>query len=149
VSTKKRYGGFAEAVGMRVLTTPHGLGYAATVIVVDDDVDPFNLPQVMWALSTKMNPAGDLIRGPRNPMATNVICPRCAFDSIEQLYTSEVPGVRHPTAAREDRPACRPPPRPEENPQLVGCRLIPQLKSCFRVMVGRRTPGVSRMGSCR
>jgi UbiD family decarboxylase len=64
VSTKTRYGGFAKAVGMRVLTTPHGLGYAATVIVVDDDVDPFNLPQVMWALSTKMNPAGDLIQVP-------------------------------------------------------------------------------------
>jgi UbiD family decarboxylase len=64
VSTKKRYGGFAKAVGMRVLTTSHGLGYAATVIVVDEDVDPFNLPQVMWALSTKMNPSGDLITIP-------------------------------------------------------------------------------------
>jgi UbiD family decarboxylase len=64
VSTQKRFGGFAKEVGMRVLTTPHGLGYAATVIVVDEDVDPFNLPQVMWALSTKMNPAGDLIRVP-------------------------------------------------------------------------------------
>jgi UbiD family decarboxylase len=61
VSTEKRYGGFAKAVGMRVLTTPHGLGYAATVIVVDEDVDPFNLPQVMWALSTKMNPGDDLV----------------------------------------------------------------------------------------
>jgi len=68
VSTKTRYGGFAKAVGMRVLTTPHGLGYAATVIVVDDDVDPFNLPQVMWALSTKMNPAGDLIQVPNMPV---------------------------------------------------------------------------------
>ncbi|GHA75917.1 phenolic acid decarboxylase subunit C [Streptomyces thermoviolaceus subsp. thermoviolaceus] len=68
VSTKKRYGGFAKAVGLRVLTTPHGLGYATTVIVVDEDVDPFNLPQVMWALSTKMNPAGDLIRIPNLPV---------------------------------------------------------------------------------
>ena len=68
VSTKKRYGGFAKAVGMRVLTTPHGLGYAATVIVVDEDVDPFNLPQVMWALSTKMNPAGDLVQIPHMPI---------------------------------------------------------------------------------
>lgn len=68
VSTKKRYGGFAKAVGTRVLTTPHGLGYAATVIVVDEDVDPFNLPQVMWALSTKMNPAGDLIQVPGLPI---------------------------------------------------------------------------------
>ncbi|MDA3627950.1 non-oxidative hydroxyarylic acid decarboxylases subunit C [Saccharopolyspora sp. WRP15-2] len=68
VSTKKRYGGFAKAVGLRVLTTPHGLGYAATVIVVDEDVDPFNLPQVMWALSTKMNPSGDLITVPNMPV---------------------------------------------------------------------------------
>ena len=68
VSTKKRYGGFAKAVGMRVLTLPHGLGYAATVIVVDDDVDPFNLPQVMWALSTKMNPSGDLTIVPNLPV---------------------------------------------------------------------------------
>jgi vanillate/4-hydroxybenzoate decarboxylase subunit C len=68
VSTKKRYGGFAKAVGMRVLTLPHGLGYAATVIVVDEDVDPFNLPQVMWALSTKMNPSGDLTIVPNLPV---------------------------------------------------------------------------------
>ncbi len=25
------------------------------VIMVDEDVDPFNLPQVMWALSSKVN----------------------------------------------------------------------------------------------
>lgn len=68
VSTGKRYGGFAKAVGLRVLTTPHGLGYATTVIVVDEDVDPFSLPQVMWALSTKMNPAEDLITVPGLPV---------------------------------------------------------------------------------
>ncbi|MCY9007717.1 phenolic acid decarboxylase BsdC [Bacillus inaquosorum] len=61
VSTKTRYGGFAKAVGMRALTTPHGLGYCKMVIVVDEDVDPFNLPQVMWALSTKMHPKHDAI----------------------------------------------------------------------------------------
>ncbi len=41
------------------MTTPHGLGYVKMVIMVDEDVDPFNLPQVMWALSSKVNPAGD------------------------------------------------------------------------------------------
>jgi 4-hydroxybenzoate decarboxylase len=51
-------------VGMRVLTTPHGLGYAKIVIVVDEDVDPFNLPQVMWALTAKVNPSGDVITIP-------------------------------------------------------------------------------------
>ncbi|KAF1677533.1 phenolic acid decarboxylase BsdC [Bacillus sp. SKDU12] len=61
VSTKTRYGGFAKAVGMRALTTPHGLGYCKMVIVVDEDVDPFNLPQVMWALSSKMHPKHDAV----------------------------------------------------------------------------------------
>lgn len=64
VSTKKRYGGFARSVGLRTMTTPHGLGYCKMVIVVDEDVDPFNLPQVMWALSTKVNAASDLVNLP-------------------------------------------------------------------------------------
>jgi vanillate/4-hydroxybenzoate decarboxylase subunit C len=33
VSTKTRYGGFAKEIGMRLMTTPHGLGYAKIVIV--------------------------------------------------------------------------------------------------------------------
>jgi len=64
ISTRKRYGGFAKAVGVRAMTTPHGLGYVKIAIIVDEDVDPFNLPQVMWALSTKVNPAGDLVQLP-------------------------------------------------------------------------------------
>lgn len=68
VSTKKRYGGFARAVGMRAMTTPHGLGYIKMVIMVDEDVDPFNLPQVMWALSSKVNAAGDLVNIPNLPV---------------------------------------------------------------------------------
>ena len=64
ISTKKRYGGFARAGGLRAMTTPHGLGYVKMVIMVDEDVDPFNLPQVMWALSSKVNPAGDLVQLP-------------------------------------------------------------------------------------
>lgn len=60
ISTKKRYGGFAKAVGMRAMTTPHGLGYVSQVILVDEDIDPFNLPQVMWAMSCKVNPQDDV-----------------------------------------------------------------------------------------
>src|SRR5258708_22467207 len=61
ISTNRRMGGFARTVGMRCMTTPHGLGYAKIVIMVDETIDPFDLKQVMWALSTKVNPAGDLI----------------------------------------------------------------------------------------
>ncbi|QMV17074.1 non-oxidative hydroxyarylic acid decarboxylases subunit C [Vibrio spartinae] len=62
ISTKKRFGGFARSVGMRAMTTPHGLGYVKMVIMVDEDVDPFDLKQVMWAMSSKVNPAGDLVQ---------------------------------------------------------------------------------------
>ncbi|MFF4752116.1 non-oxidative hydroxyarylic acid decarboxylases subunit C [Streptomyces sp. NPDC002514] len=68
ISTEKRYGGFAKALGTRAMSTPHGLGYCKIVIVVDEDVDPFDLPQVMWALSTKVNPAGDLVVLPNFPI---------------------------------------------------------------------------------
>src|SRR3954447_5676124 len=73
VSTKTRYGGFAKAVGMSVLSTPHGLGYAKVVIVVDDDVDPFDLKQVMWAISVKVNPAGDIVTIPN--LSVNLLDP--------------------------------------------------------------------------
>ena len=73
VSTKVRYGGFAKSVGMGVLTTPHGLGYAKYVIVVDADVDPFNLEQVMWAISVRANPAGDTVIIPN--LAENLLDP--------------------------------------------------------------------------
>jgi vanillate/4-hydroxybenzoate decarboxylase subunit C len=73
VSTHVRYGGFAKSVGMGVLTTPHGLGYAKFVIIVDADVDPFNLNQVMWALSVRANPAGDVVTIPH--LAENLLDP--------------------------------------------------------------------------
>ena len=73
VSTKVRYGGFGKSVGLGVLTTPHGLGYAKFVIVVDADVDPFNLDQVMWAMSVRANPAGDIVIVPN--LAENLLDP--------------------------------------------------------------------------
>ncbi len=73
VSTRVRYGGFAKSVGMGVLTTSHGLGYAKFVIVVDEDVDPFNLNQVMWAISVRANPAGDVVIIPN--LAENLLDP--------------------------------------------------------------------------
>jgi hypothetical protein len=42
-------------------TDAPGRGGCKIVIMVDETVDPFDLKQVMWALSTKVNPAGDLV----------------------------------------------------------------------------------------
>ncbi len=60
VSTKVRFGGFGKAVAMRLLTTPHGMAYNKIIIVVDEYVDPFNLEQVMWAMTTRVDPDKDV-----------------------------------------------------------------------------------------
>lgn len=60
VAADMRFGGFGKTVAMRVATTPHGISYCKNIIVVDGDVDPFNLDQVMWALNTRVRPDKDV-----------------------------------------------------------------------------------------
>jgi UbiD family decarboxylase len=67
VSTKSRFGGYGKAVAMRLLSTPHGMSYTKIVIIVDEFVDPFNLEQVMWALTTRVRPDKDVFRVPYAP----------------------------------------------------------------------------------
>jgi 4-hydroxybenzoate decarboxylase len=53
ISVKNRFAGFAKSMALRALGTPHGLMYMKNVIMVDADVDPFDLNQVIWALSVR------------------------------------------------------------------------------------------------
>ncbi|MCG2635027.1 MAG: UbiD family decarboxylase [Gammaproteobacteria bacterium] len=53
ISLRNKYGGFAKSVALAALATPHGMMYLKNLIMVDEDVDPFDLNQVMWALSTR------------------------------------------------------------------------------------------------
>lgn len=41
--------------------------YSKIVIMVDEFVDPYNLPQVMWALTTIVRPSKDVIPIPNAP----------------------------------------------------------------------------------
>ena len=67
ISTKSRFGGYGKAVAMRLLSTPHGMPYSKIVMVVDEFVDPFNLQQVMWALTTRVRPDKDVVKIPYAP----------------------------------------------------------------------------------
>lgn len=67
ISTKSRFGGYGKAVAMRLLSTPHGMPYSKIVIVVDEFVDPFNLEQVMWVLTTRVRPDKDVVLIPNAP----------------------------------------------------------------------------------
>jgi len=67
ISTKCRFGGYGKSVAMRLLSTPHGMPYSKIIIVVDETVDPFNLEQVMWALTTRVRPDKDVVLIPNAP----------------------------------------------------------------------------------
>lgn len=70
ISTRSRLAGYGKIVAAKLLATPHGLLYPKLIIVVDDDIDPFNLDEVMWALVTRFRPERDLVLIPNAPGST-------------------------------------------------------------------------------
>ncbi len=60
VSIRKAYPGHAKRVMMAVWSYLRQFMYTKWVIVVDDDIDARNWNDVMWAISTRMDPARDL-----------------------------------------------------------------------------------------
>jgi len=60
VSIKKAYAGHAKRVMMGVWSFLRQFIYTKFVIVVDDDIDARDWKDVMWAVSTRMDPARDI-----------------------------------------------------------------------------------------
>jgi 4-hydroxy-3-polyprenylbenzoate decarboxylase len=60
VSIKKAYPGHAKRVMFGVWSFLKQFMYTKLVIVVDDDIDARNWKDVMWAVSTRMDPARDI-----------------------------------------------------------------------------------------
>ncbi len=60
VSMKKAYPGHAKRVMLGAWSYLRQFMYTKWVIVVDDDIDTRNWKDVMWALSTRMDPARDI-----------------------------------------------------------------------------------------
>ena len=60
VSMKKAYPGHAKRVMMGIWSFLRQFMYTKWVIVVDDDIDVRNWKDVMWAISTRMDPARDI-----------------------------------------------------------------------------------------
>ncbi len=60
VSMKKAYPGHAKRVMLGVWSYLRQFMYTKWVIVVDDDIDARDWKDVMWAVSTKMDPARDI-----------------------------------------------------------------------------------------
>ncbi|RLF11054.1 MAG: menaquinone biosynthesis decarboxylase, partial [Thermoprotei archaeon] len=67
VSIKKRYPGHAERV-MMGLWGLEAFSLVKVIVVVDEDVDVHDLGQVLWAASTRVDPARDLLIIERAPL---------------------------------------------------------------------------------
>ena len=68
VSMKKAYPGHAKRIMLGVWSYLRQFMYTKWVIVVDDDIDARDWKDVMWALSTRMDPARDITIVDRTPI---------------------------------------------------------------------------------
>ncbi len=60
VSLEQRYAGHAAQVLALAAQAPSAAYYTKWIIAVDEDVDPTNLNEVLWALATRCNPVDDI-----------------------------------------------------------------------------------------
>lgn len=77
VSVEQQYPGHAKQVAMAVHCVSAGAVAQPYVIVVDDDIDPSDLNQVLWALTTRCDPEKsiDIVRGLRSSPLLPMIHP--------------------------------------------------------------------------
>ncbi|MDO8785037.1 MAG: UbiD family decarboxylase [Syntrophales bacterium] len=112
VSMRQQYAGHSRDVGMFVLQNRAQSPMGRYAIIVDEDIDPMDLQQVFWALSTRTDPimSIDIIKRTRS----------VSMDPMAQKY----PGAHFTSRAIID--ACIPYERREEFPALV--KLSPELE---------------------
>ena len=68
VSIRKQYPGHARRIMFGIWSYLRQFTYTKLVIVVDDDIDARNWPDVIWAVSTRMDPARDTVIAESTPM---------------------------------------------------------------------------------
>ena len=60
ISIKQAYPGHAKQAGLLAASCQSGSYLGRWVVVVDDDIDPSNMFDVLWAMSTRSDPATDI-----------------------------------------------------------------------------------------
>ncbi len=60
VAIKQRYGGHAKQAGHAAIAASASARHGRYVVVVDEDIDPTNLKEVLWAMMTRVDPATDI-----------------------------------------------------------------------------------------
>jgi UbiD family decarboxylase len=60
VAIEQRYAGHAAQVAALAAQCPGGAYYSKMIVVVDEDVDPTDIHQVIWAIATRCSPEKDV-----------------------------------------------------------------------------------------
>jgi len=60
VAIKQRYGGHAKQAGHAAIAASASARHGRYVVVVDEDIDPTNLKEVLWAMMTRVDPKTDI-----------------------------------------------------------------------------------------
>jgi 4-hydroxy-3-polyprenylbenzoate decarboxylase len=60
ISLEQRYAGHAAQALALAAQVPGGAYYTKWIIAVDEDVDPTDMDQVIWAMSSRCNPIEDI-----------------------------------------------------------------------------------------
>ena len=60
ISLEQRYAGHAAQVLALAAQCPGGAYFSKWIVAVDEDVDPTDINQVLWAMSTRCNPSEDI-----------------------------------------------------------------------------------------
>lgn len=104
ISIKQRYPGHARQAGLVASSCHAGGNVGRYTIVVDEDIDPTNTDDLLWALSSRSDPAGDI-----------EILRRCWSTPLDPLVRKGAPSLN--TRAVID--ACRPYEWLDEFPPVV------------------------------
>jgi 4-hydroxy-3-polyprenylbenzoate decarboxylase len=96
ISMRQRYAGHARQVAQAVLASRVG-HFGRFIVIVDDDVDPSDVDQVLWAVTTRCDPetALDVVTG-------------CPTSQLDPCLPPEKRAMRDITASRAVIYACRP-----------------------------------------
>jgi 4-hydroxy-3-polyprenylbenzoate decarboxylase len=75
-SIRKAYPGHARRVMMGVWSHLRQFMYTKFIVVVDEDVDMRDWKDVIWAITTRMDPARDTMNGGAHARSTTSTSPR-------------------------------------------------------------------------
>ncbi len=102
VSIKQMYGGHSKQAGL-IAASCHGGAYCNRwVVVVDDDIDPTNMNDVVWAMCTRFDPREDMevIRGGWS----SHLDPMCYDDETDRRNSRVIVDACRPFARRDSFP---------------------------------------------